>query len=137
MFLLSYLTYIPWKWLFPPFYHTVHTPQALGRWKLLELFFFFLPEGEWEKVRRGVRNWARVLSLFLWCLPKEGPEDSGDRHTDRETKALVAGGKLGGMPRKEYQEKALGVDKRQRWAGSGRGWGIRAVSRWRGFALLS
>lgn len=39
MFLLSYLTYIPWKWLFLPFYHTVHTPQALGRWKLLELFF--------------------------------------------------------------------------------------------------
>lgn len=39
MFVLSYLTYIPWKWLFLPSYHTVHTPQALGRWKLLELFF--------------------------------------------------------------------------------------------------
>lgn len=82
-------------------------------------------------MREGVRNWARVFSLFLWCLPTQEAEDSGDRHTGNK-----GFGSWEGCPGK-YQEKAPGVDKRQRWAGRGRGWGIRAVSRWRGFALLS
>lgn len=58
MFLLSYLTYIPWKWLFLPFYNTVHTPWALGRWKLLELFL----EGEVGE-REGVPE------IRLGCFP--------------------------------------------------------------------
>lgn len=51
--------------------------------------FFFSPQ------KGGVRNWARVLSLLLWCLPKEEAEFSGDRHTDKETKTLVVAGQDG------------------------------------------
>ena len=57
MFLLSYLTYIPWKWLFLPFHHTVNIPQALGKRKLLELPF---GGGSGEK---------RVPGTRLGCSP--------------------------------------------------------------------